>query len=180
MEKDVLHINQIHTLLGIPSKEIEARVNAKLDECVDKLRTAGFPRIGTGKPKVEYDLKGHTAGQAIGAGIIRLNLDILNDPRYQEDMINDTVPHEFAHNVVSFMWPSESAHGLAWQSVCRVLGIEPSRCHNYETKAARKRNKTTYHYDCGCPTGHEVSVTLHNRIQRGKVYRCQKCGHTLK
>jgi SprT protein len=153
--------------LGEISDLLKQRVNAKVDEVLKM-----YPDVKS--PTIKYDLKGHTAGWAIGGHTIRLNAEILNNPKHTDDMINRTVPHEVAHIVVQQKWPNAKGHGREWRGVMYRLGLNAERCHQYETKAARKRPRP-YEYYCNCDTPHRVTITLHRRIQSGRPYRCRRC-----
>lgn len=159
---------------GEAPQDIKARVEAKTDEVLARLKGWG---MDVKRPKILYDLKGHTGGYAIGGHTIRLNIQVLNDPRYTEDMIEQTLPHELAHIAVHQLWPRAKGHGREWQSMMFKLGLKAERCHQYETKAARKK-ATPYTYYCGCGE-HKVTATLHRRMQQGRMYRCRKCGRRL-
>jgi len=171
-----LNPEDIAVLLGEAPKSLRDRVEAKVKESLDILASKGYPARA---PKVKYDLKGRTAGQAVGGHTIRVNLQILSNPKHTEDMLNSTIPHEVAHIVVMQTWPSASGHGSEWRRMMFYLGLEAERCHNYETVAARKRDKP-YTYYCMCDTPHKVSITLHRRIMQGRRYRCRKCGSYLR
>lgn len=149
-----------------PSPELRAQVDAKIRECLSL-----FPTVVA--PVVVYDLEGHVAGIAKGGKKIRLNLGLLNDPRYHDDMLNDTVPHEVAHIIVHQLYPGANSHGWEWTRVMNTLGVVANRCHDYETVAARTRARP-YIYACGCQL-HYVTATIHRRIEKGRQYYCQDC-----
>lgn len=149
---------------------IALAVREKIAECLEH-----YPAVPS--PDVLYDLKGHTAGQAISSrNQIRLNLALLKDSRYSDDMLNDTVPHEVAHIVVRFHFPLARSHGWEWQTVMNKFGVPATRCHNYETEAARTRKATSrpYPYHCQCQT-HWMTKLIHGRIQKGREYSCRDC-----
>lgn len=176
---DNLDLNTINTLIGVASPEIKKEVANKIEETVSKLEQQ-LGRSLIRPTKIEYDLKGHTAGEAWGAHKIRLNLALLNDPRYHDRMINQTLPHEVAHCVVSQLHPLAKPHGYEWQVMMVRLGLPPDRCHQYETQSARKRNTRKYFYNCDCESGHAVSITIHRRITQGRKYKCRECGGILR
>lgn len=167
----------INQLMGVPSPELMYEVDIKITDCIIQLeQKLNKPLI---RPTVFYDLKGRTAGWAIGNIKIRLNLDILNDPRYHEDMINRTLPHEVAHCVEHQLYGT-GGHGGRWAYLMSLLGLAAERCHQYETTSARKRNTKKFYYNCGCEDGHAVSAIIDRRIKQGRNYRCNKCGQTLR
>lgn len=155
---------------GTVSAELMQRVERKLDECMEMI-----PQPLT-RPFVVYDLRGKHAGYANNTRI-RLNADLLNDPRYVDNMIDDTVVHEFAHVVVRQLYPGSQSHGETWKAVMRRLGIErPQRCHDYEVVPARTHARMLY--VCGCQE-HWVTKITHNRIKRGITYTCRQCKGVL-
>jgi SprT protein len=131
------------------------------------------------KPTVSYDLKGLAAGQAnYQHNRIRLNRELLE--KYAADFIAQTVPHEFAHLVAYQKFGRRiKPHGSEWKSVMVALGAEPSRTHSF--KVAPTRRLRRFLYQCNCPSSsYELTSVRHNRIQRGHIYLCNKCGSSLR
>lgn len=166
--------DKIALLLGEAPKDLKERVEAKVAESLAILASKGY---GAHPPEVRYDLKGHTAGMA-NADYIRLNLQLLSNPAYTEDMINNTIPHEVAHVVVRQTWPRAQGHGNEWKRMMYYLGLKAERCHQYETVAARKKARP-YTYYCKCAEPHKVTATLHRRMKQGRTYTCRRCGYRL-
>jgi len=167
---------QNHQFPGEVPAEILARVDAKIRDCI-RILSADMPDKVFPAPVVRYDLRGKTAGYAVGATIMRLNTDLLNDPRYVDDMIDDTVPHEYAHNFVAANYPYAQSHGYEWRRTMIFLGVAPERCHTYEVTSARTMKQ--YKYVCPCGV-HWVSATTHNRIRKGeRYYYCKDCNGRL-
>lgn len=122
---------------------------------------------------VRYDLKGRTAGWAIGGRTIRLNTTaIFGDEAHFRDMINDTIPHEIAH-IVCHRNPSlGNKHDAGWANVCRALGGTGKRTHDMTTiEFARGR---TYIYTSTGGKEYGVSERRHRSIQMGGVARFRK------
>jgi len=154
-------------------------VNAKVEATCLKIEKhyPMFPPIK--RPHVRYDLKGRTAGQAIGGRTIRLNLQLLQDPRYFDDMLNNTLPHEVTHIACQQWWPKQRvAHGLKWKQMMGVIGLPATRCHQYETQPARRVSRP-HTYQCACSI-HHVTNVLHKRMTQGQTYTCRKCGTRLR
>ncbi len=127
-------------------------------------------------PSISFDLSGTTAGKAYWRlNHIQLNGVLLAEN--QQDFMQDTIPHEFAHLVTRRLYPRASSHGKEWSYIMReVLGVSPSRCHSLDvTRAARKSRP--YLYACGCPgVMHPLQESKHIRIQRwGERVLCTKC-----
>jgi SprT protein len=178
MSEDI-PLDELYLVLGEPPKRIEDAVNNSIDSTIHKLQGL-FPNRGIQTPKVLYDLEGHTAGWAIGGHTIRLNLNLLLNPDHFQDMIDRTVPHEICH-IVDVQMHGSSSHGYRWKYLMYHIGLEPTRCHSYETVAARKRKKMPKDqiYYCACGE-HGVTIILHRRMLQGKRYYCKRCGETLR
>ena len=135
---------------------IKQKVTDKLKACI----AIANKRYGIDVkfPNVVYQKRGTTAGTAnYRTWTIDLNPVLLVENL--DDFIEDTVPHELAHLVTNMVYPhahkrvygqKRSPHGSEWQSVMRVLGANPSRCHSYDTSNARTRTKASYDYKCNC------------------------------
>lgn len=111
-------------------------------------------------PEVAFDLRGTTAGMAVypragatHAPRLRFNAVLLRDNA--AEFFADTVPHEVAHLVNRALeaktpgakWDS---HGPQWQAIMRSFGVEPSRCHDLDVRAARVGG--SWRFRCACRT----------------------------
>ena len=101
----------------------------------------------------------------------------------ENDYIKNTIGHEYAHLVAFkyFGWKGVEGkpHGRAWKAVMHSFELDPKRCHNYETKPARKTRSRT----CHCNVCHEefkVGSIRYNRIRKGgRNYVHKNCGGTI-
>lgn len=170
--------NAIQALLGEATSDVKAECEAILTDTLERLEGWG---LDTNRPKLKYDLKGHTAGYAINGDTIRLNLQLLNDERYKDDMLRNTLPHEIAHICVMQRYPRAKGHGVEWKSVMFKLGLNAERCHQYKTTAAKKPRARPYTAYCGCVEVHRLTLTIARRMTLdGEKYRCRKCGQHLR
>ena len=109
--------------------------------------------------------------------IIRLNMRYLIAET--EAFLGRTPPHEVAHmvnNILSERVPGhvEDRHGPNWRNIMLDFGLEPTRCHGYDTSHARP-----HLYGCGCPERvHRVTAAVHRKTQLG-LRRCQICEGSL-
>lgn len=149
---------------------MQDRVRQIVEKCNEVIARAQSQfQIDLSKVQVRFDLRGRAAGQATrinGVYSVRFNRDMLTRDAF-DHVLNNTVPHEFAH-IVCFMVPSLGRnHDRGWESVCRRLGGEPKRCH---TEKVVYGKGTTYEYTTS--TGHDVRISqqIHNRIQSGASY----------
>ncbi|MDP6035916.1 MAG: SprT-like domain-containing protein [Verrucomicrobiota bacterium] len=125
-------------------------------------------------PDISFDLRGMAAGQAnYRENKIRLNRELLE--KYENDFIEQTVPHEYAHLVAYQKFGGRiRPHGKEWRSVMQALGAEPRRTHNYQVSPARTCRR--FLYQCNCPgKDYQLTSIRHNRIKRGSHYFCSKC-----
>ena len=92
-------------------------------------------------PLVGFRLMGRTAGWAYYVeNKIEFNSVLLVEN--EKDMLEDTVVHEIAHLISWQVYGREGrGHGWMWKSVMNRLGVEPTRCHDYDTTmVAQGRN----------------------------------------
>lgn len=132
---------------------------------------------------VRFDLTGKSAGMYCSQGnncLIRYNAYIF--ARYFEDSIKTTVPHEVAHYIVDRIHGLRrvQAHGKEWRGVMQVFGADARCTHDYDLSGMPVKRQRRHHYRCACQD-HQLSTTLHNRIQRARTnpYYCRHCGESL-
>ena len=132
--------------------------------------------------RISFDLKGRAAGRAEWRGnrlsrertyAVRFNHDMIvrGDAEALRDMVEDTVPHEFAH-IVCFMNPAlGDNHNPGWARVCRMLGGSGSRTHDTEVVYGKGN---TYEYTTD--RGHKVRLSdqRHRAVQSGGILRYRK------
>lgn len=158
-------------LAGLPTAEMKSRIIDKLYWC---LTVIDMPT-----PTITYDLKGGVAGTAYySENRIALNVDYL----YQdtEDMIKDTLVHEFAHLASYHLYGNKgTGHNDYWRHTMRQLGLEPKRTHDYQVVPARQTEKFVY-VCSGCYSRIRVGKNVHNKIQNGQLRSCGKCATTVR
>lgn len=140
--------------------------------------------INVDYPCISFKLKGRTAGTARSIGKlaeVRYNPVLLQENK--NDFLKRTVPHEVAHIVVAEKYRYRAKpHGWEWKKVMRDFGLEPSRCHSYDTTNARVRTRgrmsREYEYKCSCRT-YKLTVIRHRRVLKGVNYYCEKCKQPL-
>lgn len=148
-------------------------------------RARVFYALKLPEASVSFNLRGHSAGQAIvksdGQTHLRLNQTLLAENFHE--FIKQTIPHEVAHLVVYWQalgnWPKPKPHGPEWQAVMRdCFSLTPARCHNFRTRPARVVARN-FVYTCNC-RDHQLTSIMHNKIsQRGKAV-CKNCQTSLK
>jgi predicted SprT family Zn-dependent metalloprotease len=130
--------------------------------------------------RVGFNLKGRVAGWAqwkrrlgVASYTVRFNHDMIvrGDAEVLRDMVEDTVPHEFAH-IVCYMRPELGKnHDGGWQRVCVALGGTGKRTHDLEVVYGKG---ATYEYTTD--RGHKVRMSErhHKKVQAGIPLRYRK------
>lgn len=137
-----------------------------------------WPAVTIPDPTVTFDLRGLAAGEACAeSNVIRYNEAMLL--RYGQDFLDEIVPHEVAHLVVSAVFGRQvRPHGGEWRSVMRFFGVPARRCHAFEAEPVRRGPRFAYRCECSRP--HLLTRRAHLRIRRGTFdYTCRICGSHL-
>ena len=134
---------------------------------------------------IVFFARGRTAGWAKyknvdGSMVYNLEFNINAIQLDWDDMTQDTIPHEIAHIVDRFVNLKSNNHNARWRRIARTLGCTGKRCHSIPTERARKRapkRRVQYIADCGSEIW--VTMTIHNKIQRGQTRRLRSNGSKL-
>ena len=156
------------------------QVRTRCTEVIAKIRNEYG--IDCSDVTISFNLRGRTAGWAGckrpmfgGAGsdfFVRFNVDMIAGDSF-DHIINDTVPHEFAH-IVCYKRPELGRnHDQGWKNVCWTLGGSAKRCHNEQVVFAKGR---TFQYLTTIGILHTVSEKIHRKIQTGAAYRIRNGG----
>ena len=134
--------------------DVQQRVEGRLRECIaiaEKTYNQKFEM-----PKVSYNVRGGTAGYAhLSDWAVDFNAILLMENL--DTFIHRTVAHEMAHLVDSQLHPGNhyvgayqrrSLHGASWKRIMLTFGVEPSRCHSYDTTNSRIKRKRQFQYKC--------------------------------
>ncbi len=161
-----------------PNTKITDRIDQKYREIWRKVWKSELDFVVT-QPAIEYEQLGRTGGLAY-KDKIKLNCILINNPKYTDEVIDQVFPHEFAHVVVRQMHGcGPKSHGVEWKNVCRVIGIEPRRCHTFplvDCGVPKQRLTRLFEYDCeGCSEKFEFGARVYNNIKRGRRYSCTAC-----
>jgi len=154
------------------SSEVKQQVTTTLQSCIDVANK--HYGVDIQFPTVVYKKRGSTAGTAnYGTNTIDLNPVLLMNNI--DAFMKRTVPHEMAHLITdeidpkshqSFLGRKRQPHGKTWKSVMRVLGADPSRCHDYDVSSV-ERKRSSYEYKCEeCGENLTMGVKRHNKQQR--------------
>jgi predicted SprT family Zn-dependent metalloprotease len=121
------------------------------------------------KVAISFDLKGRCAGWAqmrFGSCTVKFNYDMITrgDTEALRNMIEDTVPHEYAHIVCFIRRELGKNHNYGWAQVCRALGGTGERTHDTEVVYGKG---TTYEYTSD--RGHKIRMSdkYHRQVQMG-------------
>jgi predicted SprT family Zn-dependent metalloprotease len=139
-----------------------------LDKCKAVIAKAeALYGINLSRVNISFDLRGRAAGQASSRGghyKVRFNRDMLTREAF-DHVLNNTVPHEFAH-IICFMNPSlGSGHNRGWERVCEALGGNGTRCHKEDVVYGKG-----YTYEYTTDRGQKVRLgdRHHNYVQLGR------------
>ncbi|MGP5711344.1 SprT family zinc-dependent metalloprotease [Vreelandella alkaliphila] len=161
-------------LATLSSEALMHAVRDRTDEALKRCQEV-YPALPA--PKVWFDLKGASAGQAhLGRGGLRFNPVLLSNNR--QAFFDEVIPHEMAHWLVFHLANGTrlKPHGREWQAVMRDLfGLEPKVTHRFDVQDAQSR---PYYYQCGCQT-HCFTARRHSLVVKGRRYRCRHCDQTL-
>ena len=137
------------------SVELLKNVEKCIDESVNKIM-GSLPGHELKIPfSFRTDMKG-IAGRAHCYSNKRIELSEQLFLENVEEFFLHTIPHEVAHILAVILYPdAKQHHGPEWKSVMRELGVEPVRCHNYDTSSCYK--DTRFRYNCACSTHHLLS-----------------------
>jgi SprT protein len=84
-------------------------------------------------PRVEFSLKGTTAGTANYAkNLIRFSPTLLREN--VEEFLHSTTGHEVAHLIAMHQEPACEPHGMIWGAVMHAFSLPATRCHRYDVK----------------------------------------------
>lgn len=159
------------------------RILAKVEESFKKAES--FYKVPLSRPtNIIFKRNGTTAGYSCyGRKELMFQLDLAE--HNEEDFITETVPHEVAHYVDDQIYGNKyvngrrQSHGPRWKYIMRyVFGLNPDRCHNYDTSVTITKKQAKHEYTCACRS-HFVTTTKHNKMLRGQVRRCIYCKTNL-
>ncbi|WP_404346086.1 SprT-like domain-containing protein [Vreelandella venusta] len=161
-------------LMALSQEALIHAAQQRVVQALDRCREV-YPTLP--EPKVWFDLRGASAGQAhLGRGGLRFNPVLLADNR--QAFFDEVIPHEMAHWLVFHLANGTrlKPHGREWQAVMRDLfGLVPKVTHRFDTQRSQPR---PYRYECGCQT-HCFTARRHALVVKGRRYRCRHCDQTL-
>jgi predicted SprT family Zn-dependent metalloprotease len=138
----------------------QQQIIEKCKEVVAKAKVL-YPHLAAAldNVRISFDLKGRSAGQARGTGwglnaryTVRFNRDMLTREAF-DHVLNNTVPHEYAH-IVCFMDKTlGSNHDSGWANVCVKLGGTSKRTHSEAVVFGKG-----YTYQFVTDRGHKVQI----------------------
>ena len=164
------------------------QLRTKAIEAVKKYTALGNNLLGTSmvSPIVTFKLKGTCGGMySSKRHEVKVNMVLLaeNEAHY----LATTIPHEVAHSLQRHIYGSYHLgrrvmpHGRQWKSIMVKLGLNPKRCHTYDTSTSSQRTVSKqFEYRCSCKS-FMFTIIRHRRAQKNAgCYRCPKCKGRLK
>lgn len=125
-------------------------------------------------PRINFKLKGTTAGEALAGERVRINFVLLREnPIYFHFQ---TLPHEIAHIAKSQRGIPGRPHGPEWKAIMREMNAEPLVTHRLDTSNVERYRRGLFPYICGCGRKHELDADQHGSAQiHGARYQCPSC-----
>lgn len=154
------------------TKEQAERVYTKIQEVFAKFLTKEqCQKLASMPLTFRKDMK-VVAGTASRSFKIEINEQLFL--QNEEDFFNTTIPHEACHIVQFIKYPNaKQAHGPEWKNLMRMIGSDPSRCHNYDVTAFLSNRVI---YKCRCEGKlFQLTKRMHNTIQNGSRRICTTC-----
>jgi SprT protein len=167
-----------------PDKAKQLRIQTI--EAVEKYTDLGNKLFGTNmvSPIATFRLTGTCGGMYSSRGHeVKVNMVLLEEN--ESHYLSTTVPHEVAHALQRHIYGSYHLgrrvmpHGRQWKSIMIRLGLDPKRCHTYDTSnSAKSKVGKNFEYRCSCKT-FMFTIIRHRRAKAGRGYRCPKCKERL-
>jgi SprT protein len=158
------------------SKELEVKTREWWDKFNAKFNwhptTPHYPY-----PTIKYTLRGAVAGTAIAFPTMEINYNLGLAWENLRDFLDNTIPHEIAHIFTDKRSNSRESHGPEWKRVMVAMGLNPSRCHDYDmTNAQARKVERPYIYKCACKE-HRVTKLIHKKFLQhgGRYWICTEC-----
>jgi predicted SprT family Zn-dependent metalloprotease len=155
---------------------MQTQMQQILDRCKEVVaRASRTYGIDMSEVRISFDLKGRAAGKAGGKRyggpgneyFVKFNRDMLTREAF-DHVLNNTVPHEYAH-VICFMNPSlGKGHDRGWENVCLALGGSGATRHK---EAVVFGKGTTYEYTTDRGQKVRLGDRQHRHVQGGGSYR---------
>ena len=141
-----------------------------------------FNRTLSRPEKIIFKRSGTTAGYSnFAKKELMFQLDLAE--HHGKDF-ESTYFHEVAHYVDDETYGNKykngrrQIHGQRWKYIMtNVYGLAPKRCHSYDVTVTKTKFKR-YAYVCDKGHTHNITSTIHNRILKGRKYKC-KCGSPI-
>lgn len=131
--------------------------------------------ISLGMPKIKYRLRGEAAGrwnsltQVIDFNPLLLEMNPV-------EFIRNTVPHEYAHYVVTWVYGDVAfRHGQEWQQIMKLFKAPPHITHQYDVSSI----EPVFVWSCSCME-HQLPRKVHKQLLDGTEFDCNSCGHEVK
>lgn len=153
-------------------KDLKSAAEARVSELMDQAKKLGFK---VPRPSVVFNKRGQVAGTMNFDGTMDLNAELFR--QNYDDFLKNTIGHEFAHHICFVYWPNaEMAHGPEWKQIMVQLGLNPSRCHNYDVSTVKVKEYNKFEYKCPvCGESQVLTSIRHNKVRKGWNYLHSKC-----
>lgn len=131
-------------------------------------------------PSVSYDLNS-TVGGTANYSLWHIQVNPRMFVENKNDYLINTIGHEVAHLITFDNHGTRTKdHGKEWADTMAVFGLEPKRCHSYQTYSKPRKRLKRFLYVCKCNKHFHLTVTHRRRIDKGLVTCCALCRHRLR
>lgn len=125
-------------------------------------------------PSIQYTLRGAIAGAAhIDRWALLFNPSFLL--KYEDEYIEHTVGHEYAHLAASYYGRTVLPHGVEWEICMNLFGLPLREVHTYSMSHMKAIKRV---WKCGCME-HYVSAYVQRQLLKGMKYECENCGQAV-
>lgn len=129
-------------------------------------------------PRINFKLKGTTAGDALAGERVRINFVLLRENPVYFHL--QTLPHEVAHIAKSQRGIPGKPHGPEWKAIMREMNAEPLVTHKLDTSNVERYRRGVFTYICRCGRKHKLDADRHVSAQiHGARYQCPGCAGDL-
>ena len=160
------------------NERIGRKIRDNIDMFMSIVEDNGLPVT---RPSISFNNRTRAAGICKSNGSIELSKPYLQ--HHEDDMVWDTLGHEFAHHVINEhphlqerRGSKRLSHGPNFKHICRMIGVKDDRCHSMKLpNQVSRRTEKAY---CSCKT-FDITTQMKNKIARGSGHFCKSCKHIL-
>lgn len=156
------------------------RVEGNIDLFMSIAADNGYP---VPRPAVRYKANMTRAAGTCSPKEITLSVEYLAE--FEDIQVWHTLGHEFAHwiqrchNLFTFTRRKRIAHNAKFYALCRMLGVNDSRCHSMDLQNVVRRTQKRFEIHCDCQTHQVTKNMFHKCTVPGSTRYVRCCGSRL-